>query len=138
MARISAAQDNGRKITELLVNRDGYADLYRTAVGGPSGQRKDVHVARIRYTYEYSAEVQIFTPGEHGSAGFAGRDNWKRPGMWVIWQDNGSDGITLAGWASSLSLGADVVVNGAHAALRNHDSARTSGGTWLPHVPAEV
>ena len=132
------AKDNARKITEILVNRAGYADLCRTATAGPSGQRGAKCVARVTYTYEHGKEVQIFTPGEHDSAGFAGRDVWKRPGMWIIWEDNGNDGIALLGWASSLSLGADVLVNGAHAALRNHDSARTSGGKWLPYVPSEV
>ena len=129
------AQDNARKITKILVDRAGYADLFRTVTAGPSGQRGAQCVGRVKYTYEHGKEMQIFTPREHNGAGFAARDIWKRPGMWIIWEDNGNDGIALRGWASSLSLGADVLVNGEHAALRNHDSARTSGGQWIPCVP---
>lgn len=130
---MSKAQENARKITKILVDRAGYADLYRTVTAGPSGQRGTTCVGRVRYVELGAYEVQIFTPGEHNEAGFAARDNWKHPGMWAVWEDNGGDGIAFRGYASSLSLACDVLVNGEHAALRNHDSART-GGTWLPHV----
>jgi hypothetical protein len=47
----------------------------------------------------------------------------------------------LLGWASSAALGADVLVNGVHAATGRHDSQRISRGTFLacpglaqPHI----
>ena len=136
---MSKAQDNARKITELLVNHAGYADLYRTCTAGPSGQRGAKCVARVRYVELDCYEVQIFTPGEHNEAGFAARSSGgKHAGMWTFWEDNGNDGIALAGWASSLSLGADVLVNGAHAATGRHDSRRTSSGKWEAYAPKDV
>jgi hypothetical protein len=139
LGTMSKAQDNARKITELLVNHAGYADLYRTCTAGPSGQRGAKCVARVRYVELDCYEVQIFTPGEHNEAGFAARSSGgKHAGMWTFWEDNGNDGIALLGWASSLSLGADVLVNGAHAATGRHDSARTSAGKWEAYTPRDV
>jgi hypothetical protein len=136
----SKARGNARKITKMLVDQAGSADLYRTIVGGPSGQRRDVHVAHVSYVGDsalhYAFEVQIWTPRERNEAGFARRtsDTRKHPGMdWVFWEDNGNDGIALAGYATSLSLGADVLVRGASEALRY--GVALSGGRWEPYVP---
>ena len=130
------ARDNARNLTRVLVDRAGSCDLYRTVQAGPSGQRAQVHVARVTYIWDGAYEVQIFTPAG-GEAGYAARDNWKRAGMWTVWEDRGGDGVRLAGWASTLSLGCDVLVNGTHVALGRHDSQRVSAGKWIPHVPAE-
>ena len=135
---MSKARDNARKIGTILEDRAGYADLYRTCTAGPSGQRKDVHVGRVEYTHQGAYEVQVFTPDMHGEAGFAARSSGgKHAGMWTFWQDNGGGGALL-GWASSLSLGADVLVNGAHAATGRHDSRRTSSGKWEAYTPKDV
>jgi hypothetical protein len=133
-----AATENARKITRILTDRCGAADLHRTCVAGPSGQRGTVCVGRVAYTQRGAFEVQVFTPREHNEAGYAARDSWHHAGMWVTWEDNGADGIRLIGWASSLSLAADVLVNGAHAATGRHDSQRTSPGKWIPYTPAEI
>ena len=136
---MSKAQDNAGKIGTILEDRAGYADLYRTVTAGPSGQRGDLLIARVRYVELGCYEVQIFTPREHNEAGFAARESGgKHAGMWVFWEDNGNDGIALLGWASSLSLGADVLVNGAHAATGRHDSRRTSSGKWEAYAPKDV
>ena len=136
--RISRAQDNARSITRVLENR-GYADLYRTAVAGPSGQRKDVLIARVQYIEMGAWELEILSPPsslEPGStAGYASRiDPFARdrhPGMeWVIYEYIENEGTHLLGYASSLATGADVLFNGVHAATGRHDSARISPGRW--------
>jgi hypothetical protein len=134
-ATAGLARDNASKITRILTDRAGWADLYRTVTAGPSGQRADMLVARVRYTWDGPYEVQVFTPRERNEAGYAARDSWSHPGMWVVWEDNGGDGIRLLGWASSLPLGTDVLVHGTHAATGRHDSQRVSPGTWIPYVP---
>lgn len=137
--RISRAQDNARSIARVLSDRDGYADLYRTAVAGPSGQRKDVLIARVQYTYLGAWELEILSPPgsyEPGStAGYARRIDLftrdRHPGMeWVIYEYTENEGTHLLGYASSLASGADVLMNGVHAATGNHDSARISPGRW--------
>jgi hypothetical protein len=139
----TAPRDNTRKIAGVLGNRCGRATLYRTAVAGPSGQTRALHVGTAAYTYQGRYEVELGTPGGL-RAGWAARTADSR-GEWAVWADGGDDRlgdepggeIALAGWASSLAIAADVVVNGAHAATGRHDSRRTSGGTWVPYVYQE-
>jgi hypothetical protein len=133
----SSPRENGRKVRAILEAREGSARLYRTAVAGPSGQRRAVCVGRVEYTGYGRYEIQVFTPGENNEAGYAARTSDAR-GEWTVWSDDGTDGIWLAGWASSLSVAADVLINGAHAAQGRHDHYRVSRGTWVPYVPREI
>lgn len=138
MTKTAASTDpqaNAAKIREILVARAGSADLYRTAVAGPSGQRAQVHVGRVAYTWQGRYEIQVITPSGI-EAGYAARTHDRR-GEWTVWSDEESDGVHLAGWASSLAIAADVLVNGVHVATGRHDSRRTSGGTWVPYVYQE-
>ncbi len=137
--RISRAQDNARSIARVLEAREGCVDLYRNCVAGPSGQRKDLLVARVQYIELGPWEIEILSPPgsyEPGStAGYASRiDPFARerhPGMeWVIYEYIENEGTHLLGYASSLVTGADVLMNGVHAATGRHDSARISPGRW--------
>ena len=78
------------------------------------------------------------TPGSPSCgdvAGYARRTDGSGPTAagWVIWDDRESDGIWWMGYASTLALGCDVLLNGAHAAAGRHDSERISGGKWTPN-----
>lgn len=133
----SRAQGNASGILKVLVDRDGYADLYRTITAGPSGQRGDLLVGRVRYTYRDPFEIQIIDMTSRydagSTAGYAVRRPEQGHGVWAIYSYDEWDGTRFLGYADSLSLGVDVVVNGEHAAMRNHDSGRVSRGRWEPN-----
>ena len=133
------ARGNARNIRKILEAREGSARLYRTITAGPSGQRSDLPVGKVRYTYENAAEVEIIDR-DGSTAGYASRTDifamsQRGRGTWTVWDYNDWDGRTLLGWASTLSLGCDVVLNGVHAATGRHDHARLSGGTWQTYTP---
>lgn len=117
------AQGNAAKIQKLLDDGGGYADLYRTIEAGPSGQRADLLVGRIRCLIWGPHDFSIVDMGTGYQAGYArGIRGW-----WSVTQD--LDGIhQWMGYASSLAVGVDIVVNGEHAALGRHDSRRISPG----------
>lgn len=137
---MSRAQWNAKGITRVLRDRTGYADLFRTVTAGPSGQRADKLIARIRDTTIGSYEVRIIdltSPYNAGEvAGYAHRtimgDGWH------ITSYDDFEGFRYLGSASSLALGADILINGQHAAMGRHDSRRISGGTWRPFVMKEL
>lgn len=142
--RQSLAQQNGSKIERLLVGQAGAADLYRTVEAGPSGQRADSLIARVRYVAEGPYEVAIVnvTPGspDRGSVvGYARRadifEQARHPGAeWSVTDYFGDwSEYRWIGYASSLALGCDVLLNGVHVATGRHDSRRISGGTWIPN-----
>lgn len=133
----AAAAQNARKIRDLMVAGSGSAVLCRQIVAGPSGQRKQLRIARVCYTADPLESEWDFTicDSRGDVAGYA------RPtadGRWAIYEDCESDGIRWRGYASSLALGADVVINGEHAATANHTHARISRGTWQPARLAAV
>lgn len=141
--RASLARDNGRKLTRILDNRAGCADLYRTVIAGPSGQQRDLLIARVRYLPDGPDEIEIInvTPGspDRGSvAGYARRADLfemsRHPGAeWSITDYSDWTGYRWLGYVSSLALGCDVLLNGVHAATGRHDSARISPGIWIPN-----
>jgi hypothetical protein len=143
----SKAQGNAARIAYVLENRQGCADLYRTVTAGGSGQRADLLVARVRYTFRDPWELAVIDmTSRHNrgeTAGYAARTDpfsaARHPGaVWTFWSwDDSSGESSLAGWASSLALGCDVLVNGVRAATGRHDFRRISGGRWLPYVPPE-
>lgn len=135
------ARQNGARIRKILIAEDGSADLYRTITAGPSSQRADKRVARVRYNssdeywagVEQYGEIRIINPDGWETAGFADRRIHDGCQMWAIYADLDSDGIRFWGYAETLSLGCDVLINGEYAALKNHDSRRISGGKWIPN-----
>ena len=142
--KTSLAQGNARRIGQILEDRAGSADLYRTITAGPSGQRRDLLIARVRYVETGPWEVEIInvspgSPNRGDVAGYARRadafEAVRRPGAaWSVHGYDDWDGIHWLGYSSSLSLGCDVAINGVHAATGRHDSRRISGGTWLPNT----
>lgn len=131
---MSLARENGKNVWRVLVDRDGYADLYRTIVAGPSGQRSDLLVGRVYYTWQGPWEMEIIRtdgPFQGSRSGYASRTH---DGRWAITEDMENDGFRFIGYASTLSLGVDVLTYGEHAATRNHDHRRISPGKWEPYV----
>jgi hypothetical protein len=136
------ARDNRAKVARILEARAGSAVLYRTRVAGPSGQRAQEAVARVSYTWESSWELAVSDLRTGETVGYLAREEWGRhAGTWVVhshcddcpdWELN-----RLLGWAESPAAGADVLVNGEHAANGNHDSARVSRGGWVRYVPRD-
>jgi hypothetical protein len=125
----SNAQQNGRKISEILRDGAGFADLYRTTLAGPSGQLRDTRVGRVHYR-EWGPDEFVITDPD-GSAGQAGTARYDASvDAWSIYGEDYEGGIKWLGWASSLAVGADVAINGEHVALSRHDNRRISGG-WI-------
>lgn len=126
------ALQNGRKIADIQRDGTGHADLYRTITAGPSGQRDDLLVGRVRYLPDGPDDFEIvdMTGVDRGSrAGYARYDS--TVGGWSIYDQQPDTGaVTWLGWASSPAVGVDVLINGAHAALGRHDSRRISPG-WM-------
>ena len=126
----SAADENGAKIQTLLTDGAGHADLYRTITTGPSGQRRDLLVGRIRFREFGPDEFAIIDEiGE--TAGYARRSFGNG---WSITRVDYDGGLQWIGYAAeSLALGVDVLMNGEHAATGRHDSRRISPGRWIPN-----
>jgi hypothetical protein len=126
---LTKAGENARKIATILEAGEGYADLYRTIMAGPSGQRADLLVGRVRYRPDGPDEFEIIdmtsSVNRGDLAGYARRDR----GAWSITAYDDHRGYRWLGYASSLSVGVDCVVNGEHAALGRHDSRRISSGS---------
>jgi hypothetical protein len=128
------ARDNASKITGLLEAGEGYADLYRTAIAGPSGQRSDILVGRVRFRQFGHDEFTIVDMADGGTAGFARMVHHDQGGRcWFITAEAWDGTLSGLGWASSLSIGCDVLINGEFAALGRHDSRRISSG-WFAKV----
>lgn len=133
------AMQNGRKIGEIMRDGTGYANLYRTAEAGPSGQRRDLLVGRVRYLEHGPDDFEIIDMtgiDRGGRAGYARYD--PSVGAWSIHSEQPNTGaLSWLGWASSLAVGTDVLVNGEHAALGRHDSRRISSG-WMTKIREEA
>jgi hypothetical protein len=75
-----AATGNAGKIRALLEGgRDfDHADLYRTIVAGPTGQRRDLLVGRVYYRTDGTHEFEIHDPRENTLVGYATRAGWRQ------------------------------------------------------------
>jgi hypothetical protein len=124
---------NGRKITEILVAGTGSADLYRKIAAGPSDQRADLHVGRVRYREYGPDEFAILDPRSGDRIGLARREIYAGAYWWSITAECPySGGLTWMGYAETLSAGVDWCVNGLHAAragIGRRDSYRISPAT---------
>jgi hypothetical protein len=127
-------KDNGPKVKALMSGMIDAADLYRKTEAGPSGQRRNTYVGRVRFRDNQHGEFQV-VDGEGRNAGWMTRVNRNGEMMYVVHSEDYHGGIHLEGWADSVSLGADVLVNGRHAATGRHDSRRISTGKFEPYVP---
>ena len=137
LAHSDDPRDNAKKIAALLTETgdSDYADLYRTILSGPSGQTARLLVGRIRHLPWGPYEFRIIDMGLSAPeplAGFARR----HLGEWLITREAPDGALSLIGFASSLSIGVDVLINGEHAALGRHDARRTSSGTFRPPARA--
>lgn len=138
------ARDNAAKVRRILEDQAGSAVLYRTCVGGPSGQRRQVPVGRVEYADFGQWELAVWCPPGHDCqcdepAGYLRRGTDAR-GEWTVYGSgrDGWDGYWLRGWADSPAIGADVLVSGEYAANGNHEHARISRGGWVRHNPVPV
>ena len=93
---MSEAQLNAKKIAAILEAGHGQADLYRTVMAGPSGQRRDLCVGRVRYLEFGPDEFEIRDHRDGELAGYARRDR----GEWSI-TEVGYDGtLSWLGYAT--------------------------------------
>jgi len=123
-------RSNGAKIRRILERQSGSATLYRQTVAGPSGQRNHTPICDIWWVGEplYCLAIRGARSPYRDPDGYAGITD---DGEWSIWvADHATERARLMGWANSLVVGADVLIHGEYVALRNHDSARVSHGTW--------
>lgn len=127
-------KDNGAKVKALMDGTIDAADLYRKVEAGPSGQRANVHVGRVRFRDNQHGEFQVVDK-EGRNAGWMTRVNRNGEEMYIVHSEDYDGGIHLVGWVDSVSLGADVLVNGKHAATGRHDSRRISTGKFEAYVP---
>lgn len=127
---------NGAKITALLQDEQGHADLLRTCHAGPSGQRMALCVGRIRYQQFGADEFRIIDPETGEAAGYARRSVHAGEWWWSVVDDSEYVGLHWVGYFESLATGLDVLFAGRHAALGRHDSARLSTGRY--HLPTPV
>lgn len=134
---LTRASENARKIATILEAGEGHADLYRTIEAGPSGQRADLLVGRVRYLFDGPYEFEIIdmtsSVNRGDLAGYARRDR----GAWSVTAYDDHHGCRWLGYASSLAVAVDCAVNGEHAALGRHDSRRISSGSLRRQVTFE-
>lgn len=114
-------KDNAGKIKAITDGRMTHADLYRTAMAGPSGQRAPVLAGRVRHTPDNpSGEFRVVD--RNGQ--LAG---WVTPVVrngeqkYSVTSENYDGGTELLGWADSLAHAADVLTHG--------EAAASTGGT---------
>ena len=121
------AEENAAKIAACMNAQAGSADLYRTVEAGPSGQRADELVGRVHYRAAGPYDFEVVDPRDGGRVGYARRTP---RGEWSMTDERAYDGaLSWLGYASSLAVGVDVMVNGQHTALGRHNSRRISSGS---------
>lgn len=131
---MSYAKDNGKKITAVLAEKISKASLYRTAVAGPSGQRRDTFVGTIQlpdpddFLEHWSEDCDLVISKGNDVIGYADQDI----NGWLMFSYEENYGKKYVGKAESLALGCDVLLNGEHAATGRHDSRRISQSRWEP------
>lgn len=130
-------KDNGAKVRALLeADGEGHADLYRKATAGPSGQRSDIHVGRIRPEIFGGEDFRVIdTHGGGGHVGWLTRSVHQGEQMWAVHSVGHDGGIRFEGHTNSPAAGADMLVHGEHAAFGRHTSQRISPAKWHPHRP---
>lgn len=134
------AKGNSATISRLRRQDGGSAVLYREIDAGPSGQRRDLAVAEIRFIrQDRNPEFEIrAADGSRDLCGDAGYTYSSRHKLWVwsirsVFEDFGES--HWLGYASSLAIGCDVLINGEYEALSTrNDARRRAAGTWLPNV----
>lgn len=113
---ITDPRANARKITRVLTDGHGFADLYREIAAGPSGQRVDLHVGRVWYR-EGDYEFSIIEPRDGHRVGLARREIYAGSYWWSITDECWWTGeISWLGYAATLPAGVDWCVNGLIAA----------------------
>lgn len=131
---MSYAKDNGKKISAVLAGKLNKARLFRTAVAGPSGQRRDIHVGTIQlpdpddFLEHWSENCDLVISKGNDVLGYADQGY----GGWLMFSYEENYGKQYVGKAESLALGCDVLLHGEHAATGRHDSRRISQGRWEP------
>lgn len=124
-------KDNAAKIKAIVDGRMGSADLYRTAVAGPSGQRAPVLAGRVRHTPDNPSGEFRVVDRDGILAGWATSTVHNGRQVFAVHSENYDGETRLEGWADTLSHAADVLTHGEMAAssssARNSDNARISG-----------
>jgi hypothetical protein len=125
-------KDNGAKVRALRDGTIGHADLYRKIMAGPSGQRRDVMVGRIRHTPDNPSGEYRVVDRDGKPAGWITSVVRNGEQRYAVHGEDVDGGTRLLGWASSVSHAADVAVNGESAASTRGtlDAKRLDGGTF--------
>lgn len=119
--RTKDPKDNSAKIKAIEDGTLDSADLYRTAMTGPSGQRAPVHVGRVRHTPDRpEGEFEVTSTGGD-RAGWATRVSRNGETVYAVHSENYDGERELLGWADTLAHAADVLTNG--------EAAASTGGT---------
>jgi hypothetical protein len=134
---------NGAKIKALEAGTLDYADLYRKKHAGPSGQRADVKIGRVRHTPDNPSGEFKIVDKDGNTAGWASRTVHDGQAAYVFHSENYDGEQKLEGWSDSLATGADVLINGEYNATRggnNFGASITQGGfkRYVPLSPEEA
>ena len=128
-------RDNAEKVERLLDEDDegpDFADLYRKIEYGPSGQRKDHKVGRVRRLNSGPYDLAVVDPKTGDHVGFITRDGDE----WTVTAEGPDGALSLKGRASTPAVAADVLVSDEHSAMGRHNSRRLDGGKFRAHKPA--
>jgi hypothetical protein len=124
-------KDNGAKIRAIQSDTITSAELYRKAAAGPSGQRTNLMIGRVRHTPDNPSGEFKITDANGNQTGWASRTVHDGESVYVFHSQDADGGQRLEGWSDSLAVGVDVINNGHHQATGyGLDSTRTSGGTF--------
>lgn len=134
-------KDNAAKVKAIQDGTMHSADLYRTIMSGPSGQKSHVFVGRVRYTPDrQQGEFEVIDANSGERAGWMTRTVRNGEQMYVLHSENYDGEIRLVGWTDTVSYGADVLVNGSSRASTRGtlDARRLSGGKFEAYVPKSL
>lgn len=124
-------KDNGAKLKALENGTITSAELYRRAHAGPSGQRTNLLVGRIRHTPDNPSGEFKITDANGNHSGWASRTVHDGESTYVFHAEDADGGQRLVGWSDSLAVGADVLNSGHHQATGyGLDSSRVGGATF--------
>lgn len=141
LTRSTEPKDNAAKVKAIQDGTLHSADLYRTIMSGPSGQRSHVFVGRVRYTPDRQhGEFEVIDTNSGERAGWMSRTVRDGEQMYVLHAEDYDGGIRLVGWTDTVSYGADVLVNGSSRASTRGtlDARRLSGGKFEAYVPKSL
>jgi len=127
--------DNAAKIRALVDGRMGSADLYRTAMAGPSGQRAAVFAGHVRHTPDHPSGEFSVTDRNGQRAGWVTSTVHNGKQAYAVHSENYDGETKLLGWADTISHAADVLTNGEAAASTGGtlDARRISGRLFEPY-----